>query len=164
MWTKRPLRLALVALAAGLAACAPRLHQRQILLLEHADPVAAEAMEIRYAPFDGCLLKRDVPVQYQLARPGYTLQIEVGFGRDDQPPGLSLIVLGDADLQARFPGLAPTPEAQPLEDGRRYRIDGAALPADGLRIDVLREDQWLGREFLRVSQQHCRALSLGDRP
>lgn len=155
----RRLLLSLGCLA-GLSACAPQLYQRETLQIDHRE---FERFEIRYAPMDGCLLSREVPVSYRLQRPDYALHVDVGFGNGENSASLALSLLGDNDLGARFVDLAAAPRANPLDDGVRYRIPADALADGRLSFDVLLDDTVLEREVLQVRTQRCRAISLGDR-
>lgn len=151
----------LISACIGLAACAPKLYQRETLQVDHRD---FERFEIRYAPMDGCLLNRDVPVAYRLQRPDYALLIEVGFGNGENTASLALSLTGDNDLSARFNGVAPLPQAHRLDDGVRYRIPVSSMRGGQLAFDVLLDQIMLEREILQVQTQRCRAISLGDRP
>lgn len=150
-------RFIVLIVAAGLAACAPRLYQRETLALDHAE---LDQFEIRYADFDSCLLRRPVPVSWKVQRPLYTLELDVNFGADAQPASLDLQLSGDPELSARFPGLEPAPKATALETGARYRV--AAVPST-LSVTVLRGAAELGQETLRVQRETCRALSVGEK-
>lgn len=137
-------------------ACAPRLYQRETLQLDHAE---LDRFEIRYADFDSCMLRRPVPVSWKLARPLYTLELEVNFGTDAQPADLDLMLSGSPNLAAQFAELAAQPTATELDTGTRYRV---AVPGSILSLTVLRDGRPVGEEVLRLKRDHCRALSVGQ--
>ena len=141
-----------------LSACAPRFYQRETLNLDHAD---FDALEIRYASMDGCLLRREVPVSYRLRRPQYQLGVDISFGNAPGTASLVLSLSGDNHLAARFLDI-PQPPAKPLDEGVRYRVEAATIPDGRLRFEVLRNDQTLERQTLQVTAEHCRAMSLGE--
>lgn len=147
-------------LALLLAGCAPRLHQRHTVVLEPTEP---DVVEMRYGAFEGCLLRREMPVQYRVQRPDYRLQFEVGSSPVERSPSLAVVLQGDGRLQARFPGLSSAPSAQALDGGQRYVLAADTLPASDLRVEVLRDDAVLGREQFAVRRESCRALSLGEK-
>lgn len=143
-----------------LSACAPRLYERQAVQIDHHD---LDQFEIRYADFDGCLLKHAVPVSWRLQRPLYTLDVSAGFGSTPgAPPSLELRVSGHPGLALAFPGLNPAPRISPTEDGPRYRLDLPGDAPDRLVLDVLRDSIAVGKEVFRLKLDRCRALSLGD--
>lgn len=149
--------LVLLLAAALLAACAPRLYQRETLTLDHGE---LDQFEIRYADFDSCLLRRPVPVSWKLRRKLYTLELDVNWGTDAQPASLDLNLSDNPELSARFEGIEPAPRATDLETGVRYRVD--PVPAV-LRLTVLRGATEVGNETLRVRRETCRALSVGEK-
>lgn len=142
----------------ALGACAPRLYQRETLKLDHRD---LDQFEIRYANFDGCLLRRPVPVSYRLQRDAYLLSLDVRFGNDQTAAGLDVGLSGTGTLSARFPGLGAVAPASTTESGARYRLDSSAFESP-LRVQVWRGETLLGDETLGVRREHCRALSLGE--
>lgn len=151
-------RMFLVALGGCLAlsACAPRLYQRETLKLDHRD---LDQFEIRYAEFDGCLLRRPVPVSYRLQRSSYVLNLEVRFGNDQTAAGLEVGLSGTGTLNARFPDLGPVEPISVTDGGSRYRLDSARL-GGALRVQVLRGATQLGDETITIERQRCRALSI----
>lgn len=156
------LRAILIAVCALLtAACAPRLYQRETLKLDHPD---LDQFEIRYADFEGCLLKRPVPVSYRVKRALYTLTLDVHFGSDPNPAGLDVWLSGPGRVSARFPDLAVAPLAAALDEGVRYRIASNALRGNGFTLEVMQDQALLGQEIIHVRREHCRALSVGAEP
>lgn len=153
------LRATLLGACALLTACAPRLFQRETLQIDHPD---LEQFDIRYADFEGCLLKRPVPVSYRVKRALYTLSLDVHFGNADGAAGLDVGLIGSGDLSGRFPDLGSSPPATQTEDGMRYRIAASALSGSGFTLEVLQGGTPLAQEIIFVRRQHCRALSLGD--
>lgn len=161
MWIDHRRSAVLLMLAClTLSACVPRIYPRHTLELQHPDP---EALDIRYAPFEGCLLQREVPVSYRLQRPQYVLRAEVGFASDHDAASLALSLEGEGALSARFPGLVPAPHRQPLERGYRYRLDTTSIVDGRFNVEVLRDDQVLDRQWFRVHRRHCRAVDFGGR-
>lgn len=155
----RRFHLCVVVASVLLAACAPRLYQRQTIELDHRE---LDQFEIRYAEFEGCLLQRQVPVSYRLRRPQYTLDLAVHFGSRTEPASLDLALSGGQDLTARFPGLKEAPAAVETEQGAvRYRFQAERARTD-LSLVVLRGETRLGEEYLRIEHSTCRALSLGE--
>ena len=144
-----------------LAACSPRLYQRETLQLDHDD---LESFEIRYADFDGCLLRRSVPVTYLVKRANYVMKIDVRFGADDTPALLDLGLSSPGTLDARFAGLSTDPTKLEVETGLRYRIAASTVSQAEFTVRVFRDGQAAGEETLRVKGQHCRAISLGEKP
>lgn len=156
----RPENLALLAASLLLSACAPRLYERQRVDIDHRD---LDQFEIRYADFEGCLIRQAVPVRWRLRRPAYTLDLALAFGSGPQAPAsLELALSGDASLSARFPGLQSPPPATDTGDGHRYRVPLGTDAPDTLQLQVLRGEQVVGSEALRLTPDTCRALSLGQ--
>ncbi len=147
----------LLALSLALAstACAPRFYDRSTLEFDAPDE---DAVQVRYGELDGCLLRRQVPVEYTLRRPRYTLVIKPVAGLDSQPR-IELRLRADASLELVFPGVEPPPAALFAEQGSRYLIDSAVLPGRLLHVEVHRGTEILGEERLRFSETHCRILS-----
>lgn len=141
-----------------LGACAPRLYQRETLEIDHRD---LDQFEIRYANFDGCLLRRPVPVSYRLQRGAYLLSLDVRFGNDQTAAGLDVGLSGAGALSASFPGLGTVAPTSTTESGTRYRLDSSAFESP-LRVQVWRGGTLLGDETLGIRREHCRALSLGE--
>lgn len=152
------IRLVLCLLAAVLAGCVPRLYQRETLTLNHPE---IDRFDIRYADFDGCLLRRPVPVAYKLERSSYTLTMDIRFGEDDRAPGIDLGLAGGESLSAKFPDL-DSPPTEVLDGGTaHYRIDARSIRGGTFLVQVLANDRLTGEEAIRVERSHCRALSLG---
>ncbi len=141
-----------------LAACAPRLYERQTVALDHPD---LGSFEIRYAEFDGCLLKQTVPVSYRVQRAQYVLALGVHFGNTPDPAALDVDLLGDADLTANFPGRPDAPAPTSIENGVRYRLDADRMGSQ-LAVRVQRDGRVLGEERFEIERSRCRALSLGE--
>lgn len=160
MHSEITVRLALAAMAVLLtSACAPRFYERETVSLNHRD---LDQFEIRYEEFEGCLLKRPVPVNYRVKRQLYTMTLDVHFGTNDTAAGLDVILSGGGNLAARFPELDPQPVGSTSEAGERYRIDTAAAGDGPLTITVLRDATTIGQEVLQLKRERCRALSVGD--
>lgn len=150
-------RVPVVLAALAMSACASHLYERSTVVLDQADP---DAFDIRYGQFDGCLLKRDVPVEYALKRPSYTLRFEVGFGADDRAPKLDVILSQAVDATLAFDGAGTVAPADLIDGTRRYEIDtGEADRTVG--ISVQRGTDVLGRETIHLDRQKCSAMSLG---
>ncbi|TDU26557.1 hypothetical protein DFR24_3586 [Panacagrimonas perspica] len=147
-----------IALCALLAACAPRLYQRETVAVDHRD---IDQFEIRYADFEGCLWKQQVPISYRLKRPAYVLDLGVHFGNKPEAPSLDISLSGAADLTARFPALAQAPQPTETEDSVRYRVS-ADQAGSTLAMTVLRDGVAVGEEHLRLERSTCRALSVGE--
>ncbi len=145
-----------LALCTLLAACAPRLYQRETMTIDHRD---LDQFEIRYADFEGCLVKQAVPVSYRLKRPGYVLDLGIHFGTAPQPASLDVTLSGAPDLSARFPALTEPPAITRTEDSARYRVDTTML-GTSLAITVLRNGVLVGEEHLRLEHSKCHALSI----
>lgn len=146
-----------VLVCAGLAACVPRLYQRETLAIDHRE---MERFDIRYAEFDGCLLKRPVPVAYTLRRESYTLDVEVHFGENNRAPSLDVALTDGQNLSARFPDLRATPQATVEGSDARYRIGADLIRFPSFQVEVLSDGRVAGEEIITVSRNHCRALSL----
>lgn len=156
----KPLAIpALLACAAVLAGCAPRLYERQTLRLDHHD---LDQFSIRYQSFEDCLLKRDVPVNYRLQRDRYRMTLDVHFGDDAHPATLDLGLTGSEDLTVTFSGLTVPPARTETEDGVFYRIDPSGMKERSFFAYILRGTEELGVEAIRIEHQSCRALSLGN--
>lgn len=147
-----------IALCALLAACSPRLYQRETVAVDHRD---IDQFEIRYADFEGCLWKQQVPVSYRLKRPGYVLDLGVHFGNKPEAPSLDLTLSGAEDLTAHFPALAQVPQPTETEGSVRYRV-GADQAGSVLAMTVLRGGVPVGEEHLRLERSSCRAISVGE--
>jgi len=147
-----------VALCALLCACSPRLYQRETVAVDHRD---LDQFEIRYADFEGCVWKQQVPVSYRLRRPGYVLDLGVHFGNKPEPPSLDLTLSGAEDLTARFAALAEPPQPTETEGSVRYRVS-ADQAGSALAMTVLRGGVPVGEEHLRLERSTCRAISVGD--
>lgn len=155
-------RLVMAMLLCALtAACSPRLYQRQTLQLDHD---GLDLFEIRYAEFDGCLLRQSVPVTYRVERANYVMKIDVRFGADDTPASLDLGLSSAGKLDARFAGLSADPAKLEVETGLRYRIAASSVKEGEFTVRVFRDGQAAGEETLRVKNAHCRAISLGENP
>lgn len=152
------LRSSSLALCGLLAACAPRLYQRETIAVDHRD---IEQFEIRYAAFEGCLWKQQVPVSYRLRRPNYVLDLGVHFGSAPQAASLDLNLSGAPDLSARFPALARAPAVTETEGSVRYRVDSAQA-GSSITMIVLRAGMPVGEEHLRLERSTCRALAVGE--
>jgi len=151
-------RASSVALCVLLAACAPRLYQRETVTVDHRD---IDQFEIRYADFEGCLWKQQVPISYRLRRPSYVLDLGVHFGSKPEASSLDLSLSGAEDLTARFPSLAEIPQPTETEGSVRYRV-GADQAGSTLAMTVLRGGVPVGEEHLRLERSTCRALSVGN--
>lgn len=158
MFSQRPAIHALLAITALLTACAPRFYQRETLKLDHHD---LDQFSIRYQSFEGCLLKRDVPVNYRVQRDRYRMTLDVHFGDDAHPATLDLGLTGEGQLDARFSGLSIAPAKTETEDGVSYRIDPGSMHDGSFVAHILRGTEELGVEAIRFERQSCRALSLG---
>lgn len=142
-----------------LAGCVPRLYQRETLSLDHRE---IERFDIRYADFEGCLLRRPVPVAYKLERPSYTLTLDVRFGEDDRAPGIDLGLIGGESLSATFSGLTPEPIATVDAGAAHYRVDAGSIRGASFAVQVLLAGRPAGEEIILVRREHCRALALED--
>lgn len=153
-----PARILCVLLALPLGACTTRWYERQTVALDTAD---LDRFEIRYADFDGCLLRQTVPVSYRVQRAQYALALGVHFGNVPDSPALDVDLVGDPDLTATFPGRPDVPPPTSIENGARYRLDTGAL-GPMLVVRVERDGRLLGEERFEIERSGCRALSLGE--
>lgn len=151
-------RAGVLSMALLLAACAPRLYERQTVALDTSD---LEHFEIRYDDFEGCLWRQSVPVRYRIQRAQYALVLGVHFGNTPESPALDVDLLGDPDLTASFPGLRSVAAPTPIENGVRYRLDTDPL-GPMVAVRVQREGRVLGEERFDIKRSRCRALSLGE--
>lgn len=141
----------------SLTGCMPRLYQRETLSLDHRE---IDRFDIRYADFEGCLLRRPVPVAYKLERPSYTLSLDVLFGEDRHAPGIDLGLSGGEDLSAKFPDLSAPPPTTSDIGSAHYRIDSSSIPGSSFTVQVLTDGRPAGEEIILVERKHCRALAL----
>jgi len=146
----------LLATLIGVAnvACAPRFYQRTTVALDVGDE---DAVQIRYGELDSCLLRRQVPVEYTIRRPRYTLQIRPVPGLET-PARLELRLQAGANGTLRFPDLTLEPQALYAEPGVRYVVDTVALNG-ALNLQILRGSEELGSERFKLSAGQCRVLS-----
>jgi hypothetical protein len=149
------------AMAAALSAlwlsgCASQLYERSVVVIDHGD----DAFEVRYAEFDSCLIKQQVPVEYKLKRPQYTLRFEAGFGTASSPPSLDVILADAPGAALTFTGAA-VPPADELDGTRRYELRPDPGSEKTVGIDVVRGTDPLGHEAVRLKPQTCKAMSLG---
>ncbi|MGQ0698482.1 MAG: hypothetical protein ACT4PZ_09585 [Panacagrimonas sp.] len=159
MVSERTAISALMLVVSLLTACSPRLYQRETLALDHRD---LDQFEIRYQNFDGCLLKRDVPVGYRLQRPQYRMTLDVHFGDTGHPASIDLGLIGQGALSASFPDLSIAPARTETEEGVRYRIAADNVRNRSFVLHVLRDGGQLGIETVRIERKSCRALGLGN--
>lgn len=143
--------------ALWLGGCASQLYERNVVVIDHPD----DAFEVRYAEFDSCLLKRQVPVEYKLKRPLYTLRFEAGFGTSKSPPSLAVILADAPGAALSFSGAGEVAPADELDGTRRYELRPDAGSARTLGIDVVRGSDTLGHEAVRLEPQTCKAMSVG---
>lgn len=141
-------------LAMSAAACAPKFYQRTTVALETGDD---DGVQVHYGELDSCLLRQQVPVEYIVRRPRYTLQIRPvpGMGA---PPRLDLRLQGNGNPVLSFPDLAEPPAPLFAEQGVRYLVETSAL-GHSLSFTVLRGQEELGRERYALTPGHCRVLS-----
>jgi hypothetical protein len=145
--------LLLLLLAPLLGACAS--FQRHTVVLDHP---ALDDFRIQYGSFDGCLWRQAVPVHYRLERAAYTLDVEVDFGLDAEPPSLDLKLPG-RDKVARFSGLASEVGEKRLEDGSAYHISLGSETSGSFSVEIRQGENSLGREHFDWKRQSCTGLS-----
>lgn len=144
--------LALLAISA--TACAPKLYQRTTVALETGDD---EGVQVHYGELDSCLLRQQVPNEYIVRRPRYTLQIRP-VPSMDEPASIELRLQAGADPSLRFDDVAQQPQALYAEPGVRYVVATASLKKM-LSFTVLRGTEELGHERFALTPDHCRVLS-----
>lgn len=144
----------LVLLALSASACAPKFYQRTTVALETGDD---EGVTVHYGELDSCLLRQQVPSEYIVRRPRYTLQIRP-VPAMNEPASIELRLQAGADPSLRFDEVAEPPAALYAETGVRYVVPVAALK-NSLSFTVLRGSEELGHERYALSPDHCRVLS-----
>jgi hypothetical protein len=149
------LRLNLILLLAlSAAACAPKFYKRTTVALETGDD---EGVQVHYGELDSCLIKQQVPNEYIIRRPRYTLQIRPVPGLNEKP-SIELRLQAGSAPSLRFDDVAEQPPALYAETGVRYLVETKALKKS-LSFSVLRGDEELGHESFALSPDHCRVLS-----
>jgi hypothetical protein len=147
------------ALAAmALSGCATQLYERSVVVIDHYD---TDAFEVRYADFDGCLVKQQVPVDYKLKRGLYTLRFEAPFGTTKAPPDLDVLLADAPGATLSFTGVGTVAPADELDGVRRYELKPDSTKKQIVGIDVARGSEVLGHETVRLEPQTCKAMSLG---
>lgn len=149
--------LLVVLVCVGISACVPRLYQRETLAIDHRE---MDRFDIRYDEFEGCLLKRPVPVAYTLRRESYTLDVDVHFGENNRAPSLDVVLTDGHNLSARFPDLQAPPPATVEGSDARYRIGADLIRFPSFQVEVLSDGRVAGEEIIQVRREHCRALAL----
>jgi hypothetical protein len=144
----------ILLLAISAAACAPKFYQRTTVAVETGDD---DGVQVRYGELDSCLLRQQVPVEYVVRRPRYTLQIRPVPGLQ-APPRLELRLQAGSEPTLQFPDLQQQPQALFAEQGVRYLVETSALN-NLLNLKVLRGQEELGRERFRLTPDHCRVMS-----
>jgi len=144
----------IVLLAAAATACAPKFYQRTTVAVETGDD---EGVQVRYGELDSCLLRQQVPVEYVVRRPRYTLQIHPMPGLQ-APPRLELRLQAGADPTLQFVDLKEQPQPLFAEQGVRYVVETSALN-NVLNLKVLRGQEELGHESFRLTPDQCRVMS-----
>jgi hypothetical protein len=146
-----------VLLTLGLAACAPKLYQRSTVVLDHAD---VDQFTVRYGELSGCLLRHQLPVDYTLKRPRYRLDLRPQPATGEAAPTIDIKLTASGDLQLRFPGVEPAPEARYAEGGQRYLLDTAGL-GGSWSLQVVEGAETIGDERFSLSRDSCRVLGSG---
>lgn len=155
---ERLLRPALIAALLALAACAPRVYQRETVILDAPD---LDQYTIKYGELEGCLLRRQVPLNYGVARARYAVALRAGTSAQAQAPRIEIVVKGARTLSLRFPDLSEPPVGDVGPQSSRYSVDTAALPQGRLRFDVLSGVELLGSEALTFKRESCTGLGVG---
>lgn len=146
---------ALLLTTIAVSACAPRFYERSTVVFDTPDD---EAIQVRYGELDGCLLRQQVPVEYILRRPRYTLLVRPVAGLDSAPR-IELRLQSDSDAKLVFPTLAVAPPPLFADKGSRYLVDTTEITDSLLQVEVRRGSESLGQEALRFSATRCRVLS-----
>lgn len=151
----RGLLAAALLLASG---CAPRFYERSTLVLDHPE---LDRFTVRYGELEGCLLKRQVPVEYRIRRPRYSLTLRPLSAIDGAAPRLELRFEPAGALELRFPELQPPPPMLYAEPGSRYVVEGAALAGERLRVQIVDGSELVGEERFELAREHCRVFTPG---
>lgn len=149
---------AVLPLVLLLGGCASTTLVRHTVTLDAAN---IDEYRVQYLPFDGCLIKQELPLRYELQRAQYTLVFEPGFADGDRSPIVGVRVRADTAVTARFPELAVSPPESDGADYRRYAINVAELPTPLLIVELWRGSTALGVEALAVEPHRCRVWAFG---
>lgn len=156
--SKRLLCPALIAALLALAACAPRIYERETVILDAPD---LDQYTIKYGELEGCLLRRQVPLNYGVARARYAVALRAGTSAQDAAPRIEIVVKGARTLSLRFPELSEQPAGDVGPQSSRYSVDSAALPQNRLRFEVLSGTEVLGTEALTFKRESCTGVGVG---
>lgn len=147
---------AAVALALLLTACAPQMYKRTTVTLDNRDE---DALTTHYGELDGCLLKHQLPVEYTLRRPGYTLVLRPIPAMKDAKPRIEIRLQANAAVSLTVTSADVSPEPLYAEGGARYVVDTADLHGKALVLSLTRSGEVLGTERFGVDESSCRVLS-----
>lgn len=150
------LSTAAVALALLLTACAPQLYKRSTVTLDSRED---ESLMTRYGELDGCLFKHQLPVEYTLRRPRYTLVLRPIAAMQDAKPRIEIRLQADASVSLTVTSVDRSPEPLYAESGARYVVDTGDLRDKTLALSLTRSGEVLGTERFGVDESSCRVLS-----
>lgn len=154
------MRLALptatAALALLLTACAPQLYKRSTITLDSRED---DALTTRYGELDGCLFKHQLPVEYTLRRPRYTLVLRPIPAMKDATPRIEIRLQADASVSLTVTSVDDSPAPLYAESGARYVVDTKDLRDSTLALSLSRSGEVLGTERFGVDESSCRILS-----
>lgn len=148
----------LLALLPAFAGCASHYYQRETLLLDAPD---IDRYRVVYEPFEGCLIKRDLPAVYTVQRDQYRLKLRAVPGDSGASPAIEVEVSGAGSPSARFPGAEPAPAGSGGDGYTRYRVLADTLDQPVLTVQVYAADRQLGVERLELTRQRCSAVGFG---
>lgn len=152
------LRFSVLGLAATLAACAPRFYERSTVTLDGRDD---GALQVRYGELDGCLFRHQLPVEYTLRRPAYTLVLRPVAVTGDGSPRVELRLQTDRGVELRVDNAREPVAPLYIDGGSRYLVDTAALAGGRLELTLSRGAETVGTESFAVSRDRCRVLATG---
>jgi hypothetical protein len=140
----------------GLTACAPRFYQRHTVVLDSNEQ---DALQVRYGELDDCLFRHQIPVEYTVRRPQYTLYLRPVSSTDAQSARIEIRLVADAGVSLTVADVEQSPEALYAETGHRYLVNVAELKSEVLRLRLEERGERIGEERFAVKADHCRVLS-----
>ena len=147
---------AVAVLALLLTACAPQMYKRTTVTLDSRED---DALTTHYGELDGCLLKHQLPVEYTLRRPRYTLVLRPIPAMKDAKPRIEIRLQADAAVSLTVTSADTSPEPLYAEGGVRYVVDTAGLHDKTLALSLTKSGEVLGTERFGVDTSSCRVLS-----
>lgn len=146
---------ALLAAASLLSGCAAQTYVRESAVLDAPD---IDQYRVVYEPFDGCLLRQELPQRYSVVRPLYRLELQVRAADAGASPAIDVMLSGAGGISAVFPGAEPQPALAASGEYSRYRVALDSLDLPVLTVEVMQGERQLGREQLRIEPRRCHAL------